>query len=163
MIELLAFIIILVLAFSNVPAPDSDGLPWLGGAKRAKRKYQRRSVFARRGKKACPAVENDYTAVNEILRLKAGFRAESANVSILNPEKAKITSRLPLGTEVTIVKENCLHVMINGRPFSSVFFGLGSNVPNIIKTKRPYSAYITDRDSSCSSDFYDFFTVTVFY
>ena len=164
MVALLTLIIILVLAFSNVPAPEgSGGLPWLGGAKQAKRKYQRSSVFVRGGKKVRRAVENDYTAVNEILRHKAGFRAESTNVSILDPVKAKITSRLPLGTEVAIVDDDCLRVMINGRPFSSVFFGLGSNVPNIIRTKRPYSAYITDRDSSCSSDFYDFFTVTVFY
>lgn len=126
--------------------------------------YCFKGKFVRRGYNIRDTVENDYTAVNAILSLKAGFTAESTKISIVNPLKAEITSRIPLGTEVSFLEDDDVtYLMINGRRFVSVSFGADSNVPNIIRTKRPYSAYITDRDSSCSSDFYDFFTVTVFY
>ena len=126
--------------------------------------YCFKGKFVRRGYNIRDAVENDYTAVNAILRLKAGLTAESTKISIVNPVKAEVTSRIPLGTEVSFLEDdNVTYLMINGRRFVSVFWGLESKVPNIIRSKQPYSAYITDRDTSCSSSFGDFFTVTVFY
>lgn len=106
--------------------------------------------------------KKDYLRVWEIQNEFDDYKSESFEAMVLDPSKAKITLRHPLGSPISLTKtQNCINVEIDGIvaflkvPFDSEFRELYND-------KLTCRAFITDRDI-CASGFYDFFTVTVFY